>query len=209
MLDDLEQQLERRDQVHHRGKSVADQQDLGSAITPGRDRPDAGSPRTRSRSEVEASTSSSGRPANPDHRGCRRPSHQGREEAVHDDRADHLRLVLRGPLRDRFPRIANAEGGYRRRSPRRAGTAGRRHLADPAHQSQSRRQRSLRQSEKDRYWQNLLLESIDATRTMLVHAARTGSHRVVMITSAVGGEGKTSLASHLATSLAGAACGPC
>ena len=59
-----------------------------------------------------------------------------------------------------------------------------------------------RQSEKDRYWQNLMLESIDATRTMLVHAARTGSHRVVMITSAVGGEGKTSLASHLATSLA-------
>jgi succinoglycan biosynthesis transport protein ExoP len=56
--------------------------------------------------------------------------------------------------------------------------------------------------EKDRFWQNLLLESIDATRTMLVHAARTGSHRVVMITSAVGGEGKTSLASYLATSLA-------
>ena len=47
-----------------------------------------------------------------------------------------------------------------------------------------------------------MLESIDATRTMLIHAARTGSHRVVMITSAVGGEGKTSLASHLATSLA-------
>jgi len=59
-----------------------------------------------------------------------------------------------------------------------------------------------RQSEKDRYWQNLMLESIDATRIMLIHAARTGSHRVVMITSALGGEGKTSLASHLATSLA-------
>ncbi len=59
-----------------------------------------------------------------------------------------------------------------------------------------------RRNEVDRYWQNLMLESIDATRTMLIHAARTGSHRVVMITSAVGGEGKTSLASHLATSLA-------
>jgi succinoglycan biosynthesis transport protein ExoP len=56
--------------------------------------------------------------------------------------------------------------------------------------------------DKDRYLRNLLLESVDATRTMLVHAARTGSHRVVMITSAVGGEGKTSLASYLATSLA-------
>jgi capsular exopolysaccharide synthesis family protein len=59
-----------------------------------------------------------------------------------------------------------------------------------------------RQQEKDRYWRNLLLESVDATRTMLVHAARTGSHRVVLISSAVGGEGKTSLASYLATSLA-------
>jgi capsular exopolysaccharide synthesis family protein len=56
--------------------------------------------------------------------------------------------------------------------------------------------------ERDRYWYNLLLESIDATRTMLIHAAHTGNHRVVMITSALSGEGKTSLASHLATSLA-------
>lgn len=59
-----------------------------------------------------------------------------------------------------------------------------------------------RRNEVDHYWQSLMLESIDATRTMLIHAARSGSHRVVMITSAVGGEGKTSLASHLATSLA-------
>jgi polysaccharide biosynthesis transport protein len=58
------------------------------------------------------------------------------------------------------------------------------------------------QRPKDRYWHNVLLESIDATRTMLVHAARTESYRVVMITSAVSGEGKTSLSSHLATSLA-------
>jgi polysaccharide biosynthesis transport protein len=57
-------------------------------------------------------------------------------------------------------------------------------------------------AEKDLHWQTLLLESIDATRTMLVHAARTESRRVVMIASAVGSEGKTSLASHLSTSLA-------
>ncbi len=59
-----------------------------------------------------------------------------------------------------------------------------------------------RQTEKHRYWQNVLLESVDATRTMLVHAARSASHRVVMVASAVGGEGKTSLSSYLATSLA-------
>jgi polysaccharide biosynthesis transport protein len=61
---------------------------------------------------------------------------------------------------------------------------------------------ALRQSDDERYSHNLLLESIDATRTMLVHVAHTGSHRVVMITSALSGEGKTSLSTHLATSLA-------
>jgi succinoglycan biosynthesis transport protein ExoP len=37
---------------------------------------------------------------------------------------------------------------------------------------------------------------------MLMHAARVASYRLVLVTSAVGGEGKTSLSSHLATSLA-------
>jgi len=48
----------------------------------------------------------------------------------------------------------------------------------------------------------LLVESVDATRTMLLHASRAESVRVVMVTSAVKGEGKTSLACHLAASLA-------
>lgn len=48
----------------------------------------------------------------------------------------------------------------------------------------------------------LLVESIDAVRTMLLHASRVESIRTVMVTSATKGEGKTSLACHLATSLA-------
>jgi capsular exopolysaccharide synthesis family protein len=68
--------------------------------------------------------------------------------------------------------------------------------------SRARQPGAVATQQKDRYWYNLLLESIDATRTMLLHAARTRSDRVVMITSALSGEGKTSLASHLATSLA-------
>ncbi len=68
--------------------------------------------------------------------------------------------------------------------------------------ARARRNGVMARHEKDRYRYNLLLESIDATRTMLIHAARSGSHRVVMIASALPGEGKTSLASHLATSLA-------
>lgn len=55
---------------------------------------------------------------------------------------------------------------------------------------------------KDAYWYNMMLESIDSTRTVLLHAAKTGGLRVMMVTSALGGEGKTSLSSHLATSLA-------
>jgi succinoglycan biosynthesis transport protein ExoP len=54
----------------------------------------------------------------------------------------------------------------------------------------------------DQRWQGMLVESIDATRTMILHASRVHSIRAVMITSAMKGEGKTSLAAHLATSLA-------
>ena len=47
-----------------------------------------------------------------------------------------------------------------------------------------------------------LIESIDAIRTMLLRNAAAEGMRVVMVTSAVGGEGKTTLASNLAMSLA-------
>jgi capsular exopolysaccharide synthesis family protein len=47
-----------------------------------------------------------------------------------------------------------------------------------------------------------MTESVEATRTMLLHAAQTEAMRVIVITSAVGGEGKTLTASHLAVSLA-------
>src|SRR5262249_48176998 len=47
-----------------------------------------------------------------------------------------------------------------------------------------------------------VMESIDAIRTRLLHEADTRSTRVVMVTSATGGEGKTTLAAALASSLA-------
>ncbi len=50
--------------------------------------------------------------------------------------------------------------------------------------------------------QSLLVESVDAARSMILHASRIEAIHMVMITSAVKGEGKTSLACHLATSLA-------
>ena len=46
------------------------------------------------------------------------------------------------------------------------------------------------------------IESMDAIRAVLVHAGRADTLRVVMVGSAVSGEGKTSLACHLAASLA-------
>lgn len=51
-------------------------------------------------------------------------------------------------------------------------------------------------------WRFVLNESINSTRTMLLHTARKESMQVVMVTSATQGEGKTSLASQLATSMA-------
>jgi succinoglycan biosynthesis transport protein ExoP len=49
---------------------------------------------------------------------------------------------------------------------------------------------------------SLLTDSIDSIRTMLLHSTADRSLRSIIITSATGGEGKTSLACHLATSLA-------
>jgi capsular exopolysaccharide synthesis family protein len=60
----------------------------------------------------------------------------------------------------------------------------------------------LRRQADPRYWQSLMTESVDATRTMILHAARLEGIRTVMVTSAVSGEGKTSLSCHLACSLA-------
>lgn len=60
----------------------------------------------------------------------------------------------------------------------------------------------LRRAGDDKYWQSLLTESVDSTRAMLLHAARTEGLKTVMVTSAVSGEGKTSLSCHLATSIA-------
>jgi capsular exopolysaccharide synthesis family protein len=56
------------------------------------------------------------------------------------------------------------------------------------------------------YWQNRLTEAVDGIRTALLNAARFENLRVVMVTSAVGGEGKTLLSCHLAASLARAGC---
>lgn len=58
------------------------------------------------------------------------------------------------------------------------------------------------QALEDRAWQNMLVESVDATRTMLLHMSRVEGLHSVMICSAMKGEGKTSLSVHLATSLA-------
>jgi capsular exopolysaccharide synthesis family protein len=57
-------------------------------------------------------------------------------------------------------------------------------------------------SKREQQDQHRLAESVDAVRTLLLHAARADDLQVVMITSAASGEGKTSLASHLAASLA-------
>jgi capsular exopolysaccharide synthesis family protein len=56
--------------------------------------------------------------------------------------------------------------------------------------------------EEENVYGHGLLESIDGIRTVLLKDASLEATRVVMVTSAVAGEGKTTLASHLAGSLA-------
>jgi capsular exopolysaccharide synthesis family protein len=51
-------------------------------------------------------------------------------------------------------------------------------------------------------WQAVMTESVDAVRTLLLHQARGEGLQVIMVTSASSGEGKTSVASQLAASLA-------
>lgn len=57
-------------------------------------------------------------------------------------------------------------------------------------------------SAKARYWHGVLTESIDAARTLLLREAERHSMKVIMLASSSGGEGKTTVACHLATSLA-------
>jgi capsular exopolysaccharide synthesis family protein len=59
-----------------------------------------------------------------------------------------------------------------------------------------------RQAPRDASYPNYLIESVDTTRTMLLHAARRESLQTVMVTSARPVEGKTSLSIQLAASLA-------
>jgi len=57
-------------------------------------------------------------------------------------------------------------------------------------------------AEQNQNWRFILNESVNSTRTMLLHTAKTQQMQVIMVTSAMQGEGKTSLSSQLATSMA-------
>jgi capsular exopolysaccharide synthesis family protein len=55
---------------------------------------------------------------------------------------------------------------------------------------------------QEMYWHSRLTEAVDSITTLLLHEASQVGARALLVTSAVGHEGKTTLASHLATSLA-------
>lgn len=59
---------------------------------------------------------------------------------------------------------------------------------------------SLGMSDSD--WERAVNEAVDSTRTVFLHSAGVQNLRTVLVTSAVGGEGKTSLSVGLAASLA-------
>jgi succinoglycan biosynthesis transport protein ExoP len=61
---------------------------------------------------------------------------------------------------------------------------------------------SFATGQKRDFLSNIYKESIDTARSFLLHATRTGEASVIMVTSALSGEGKTTLASSLASSMA-------
>jgi capsular exopolysaccharide synthesis family protein len=72
-------------------------------------------------------------------------------------------------------------------------------IPKPARQ---RRDLALAAPDRASCWFGQLIESVDAARTMVLHAARLNEYRILMVTSANVGEAKTSFSGHLATSLA-------
>ncbi len=58
------------------------------------------------------------------------------------------------------------------------------------------------EADANQNWRFILNESVNSTRTMLLHSAKTHNMQVIMVSSAMQGEGKTSLSSQLATSMA-------
>jgi capsular exopolysaccharide synthesis family protein len=61
-------------------------------------------------------------------------------------------------------------------------------------------------SNKEKYWRALLSESVDSIAAVLLRGAKSNTLHSVMVSSANAGEGKTTLAANLATSLGGAGC---
>lgn len=59
-------------------------------------------------------------------------------------------------------------------------------------------------SKREQYWRTLLSESVDAIAAVVIRNAPPGASRVIMVSSASAGEGKTTLAGQLAVSLASA-----
>ena len=57
-------------------------------------------------------------------------------------------------------------------------------------------------SPRHHHWQAMLTESVDGIAARLLHQAESDSVRVIMVSSAVSGEGKTTIATQLAMSLA-------
>ncbi len=72
----------------------------------------------------------------------------------------------------------------------------------PALPARARRARPVDFTEPKGRWQERLGEAVDALRARLLRAAEHEGLKIVMVTSAVGGEGTSSLARHLAVSLA-------
>ncbi len=74
--------------------------------------------------------------------------------------------------------------------------------AVPSLRAYSRSRASRNGTSPETYWNGVLRESVDGVRTLLLRQEPSDEARIVLVTSAMAGEGKTSLASQLAMSFA-------
>ena len=164
-------------------------------------RAEAGGAATSSRTQISASgRARHGRPGRPSARRGPTMNQNLKQKTLIASRSRHWRRSSAScSCWSAFLEWRTRPAGRRRSGGDRTRHAGDRHRARRSRTGPTSRPR---EAAGDANWRFVLNESINSTRTMLLHTARTQSMQVVMVTSATQGEGKTSLASQLATSMA-------
>ena len=139
--------------------------------------------------------------AHQESRGCGDSHHQRHPQAIHDDRLGEPGRFFASLGGMTFWELQSRKVRQLHRGCKQPGPALARYPAGPSPASPPRG-RIAHNRPQELLLERLMYESIDVTRTLLLNAIQGNACQVVTVTSAMGGEGKTSLSCHLANSLA-------